>query len=155
MRRLSAAAVIALVLGAVACAPGPEPIVAGDPCTRCHMPVADERRGAELITRTGVVRKYDAVECLARDLNEGVVAGEDVGSIWVVPYDAPGTLVAAGEAVFLRDAGMREPMGLDLTPFSAGTDPGALVAEHGGTVIDWEGVMRFVAETPPAHGHGH
>lgn len=146
------AVTLLLSLAMAACSTGPMPIAAGDPCARCHMPVADERWGAELITRTGLVRKYDAIECLARDLAESIVPADQIGSLWVVPADAPGTLVPAAQAVYVR-GGLRSPMGLQLTAWSPDTDPDTLAAAHGAEVLTWEDVRAFVAETPGPHAH--
>jgi copper chaperone NosL len=118
------------------------------------MPVADERWGAELVTRRGVVRKYDAVECLARDIADGTIAQADIGSVWVVPFDAPGTLVPAEDAVYVRSAARRSPMGLDLTAFAPGANLAALGVRDG-VVLDWDGVRELVATAASAPGHMH
>lgn len=147
---------ITLVLTGAGCDIGPQPIVAGDPCARCHMPVADERWGAELITRTGLTRKYDAIECLVRDLRDGVVAEAEIASLWVVPFDAPGSLVPAEGAVYVHAGDLRSPMGLNLTAFTTGAAAQPFV-EGGDNTLDWSGVRARVAAEPTADaeaGHG-
>lgn len=145
--------VLAALFAGLTCATGPQPIVAGDPCARCHMPVADERWGAELITGTGVVRKYDSPECLAHDLVAGVVASADVGSVWVVPYDAPGTLIPAGSAMFLRSTSLRSPMGLGITAFRDETERDAVRARHGGELLAWADVIDLAGKSPTHRDH--
>ena len=144
----------AVALAAGACGSGPQPIVAGDPCARCHMPVADARFGAELVTKTGIVRKYDAIECLARDLEESAVAADRVASLWVVPFDAPGTLVPAEQAVYVHSPARRSPMGLDLTAFTRDADLASLGLGDA-PVLDWRAVRTLVAGTPVGQRHPH
>ncbi len=136
--------VLTLVFGA--CQSGPQPIRYGhDACAHCRMTVLDKRYGAELVTATGKAHVFDSVECLAAYERENPPAGEGV-TRWVAPFDAPGTLVPAGEAFFLHTPALRSPMGLNLTAFSAATTPESARARWGGEVLDWDGVLRLVAQ---------
>jgi copper chaperone NosL len=134
------------------CSAAPQAIALGDACTRCHMPVADVRWGAERITSTGVVHKYDSIECLARDLLDGA----DAASLWVVPFDAPGTLLPADEARFLRSADLRCPMGQGITAFGPDQNIGAIVRADGDQILTWAEVLELVrTEAPSLVAHTH
>lgn len=148
------AALLALVLVALpSCAREPVPIVLGDPCQRCHMTVGDERWGAELITTKGVIRKYDSIECLALDLADGAVDQAIIASLWVVPWDAPGTLVRAEEAVYRRSQDVRSPMGAGIAAFRPARD-GDGWTQPGDIVLDWAGVLSSVKDASlPRHAH--
>lgn len=135
------------------CAREPVPIALGDPCQRCHMTVGDERWGAELITTNGVIRKYDAIECLVLDLAGGAIQPPDIASLWVVPWDAPGTLIRAEEAVYRRSQAVRSPMGAGIAAFRADTNTAAWT-QPGDVVLDWAGVLSTVSEASlPRHAH--
>ncbi len=153
--RLRAVGVACLVWATASCARGPVPVALGDACARCHMPVADARYGAELITRTGVIRKYDSIECLANDLLEEVVVAADVRSLWVVPFDAPGTLIPVEDAVFVRTDAQRSPMGMGLTAFGPDADRTAFAFSPDDRILTWDDVVDLVAsETPSPVGYG-
>lgn len=147
---LAAAAI--LVAG---CAPQPEPIAYGeDVGAFCRMVIVDERYGAELVTRRGRVFKFDSIECMAGYvLAMGDTA--DIHSLWVTPFQTPGTLIPVGEALILQSPALRSPMGANLTAFRA-TDitEAAVVNAWGGTILDWPGVLERVgARTDTGHPH--
>lgn len=145
---------LALMLAILpACSRQPVPIVLGDPCQRCHMTVGDERWGAELITSNGVIRKYDSIECLALDLADGAFEQASIASLWVVPWDAPGTLVRAEDAVYRRSSNLRSPMGAGIAAFRPGQGQNDFV-QPGDIVLDWAGVLSSVKEADlPRHAH--
>ena len=108
-------------------------------CEYCRMVITDRRFGAEVMTVSGRAHKFDSIECLA----SYVAALDDqqrVRSLWVTDYAAPGTLIPAESARFLRVSdGPGSPMGLGLRAFS--------VAQPGeqGEVLDWADVLVLVA----------
>ena len=146
----------AIILGTTtACARGPQPIALGDSCNRCHMTVADERWGAELITITGVIRKYDSVECLARDVIDEVIPAQDIASLWVVPWDAPGTLVQAQDAIYRRASAMRGPMGEGIAAFRRESGAQLHSTQSGDSVLNWDEVLALVSAAPEIPRHAH
>lgn len=153
--RLPALSFTIILATSVSCARAPQPIVLGDSCRRCHMIVADERWGAELMTVTGVIRKYDSVECLARDVIEEVVPAQDVASLWVVPWDAPGTLVPAQDAIYRRSSEMRGPMGEGIAAFRPESDGPGRWTQPGDSILDWDAVLALVSAVPEIPRHAH
>ncbi len=146
-------AVVGLVLAvASACTPRPEPIVYGeDVCTHCRMGIVDDRYGAELVTRTGLVHTFDSVECLA-DYVLGLEDAGSVHSLWVTSFQRPGELIAVEDAQFLHSDMLKSPMGANLTAFGkAEITARALVDAFGGEVLTWDEVLAYVRD----HGHVH
>jgi copper chaperone NosL len=119
------------------------------------MIVADERWGAELITVTGVIRTYDSVECLARDVIEEVVPAQDVASLWVVPWDAPGTLVPAQDAIYRRASAMRGPMGDGIAAFRRESGAPDHWTQSGDSILNWDAVLVLVSAAPEIPRHAH
>lgn len=154
--RSRSAAVLAVGLVVAACSPQPEPLALGDTCALCHMSVADLRFGAERITRRGHILKYDAIECMVRDVLEAAADGGDDRSLWVVPFDSPGTLVPIEEARFYRSETIRSPMGMGLLALSPGADAAASGVSESERLADWAAVVEYVREAGE-HGsiHGH
>lgn len=138
--------VAASMLALAACAPaGPRAIAYGDAeCAFCRMGISDPRFGAELVTRTGKVREFDSIECLASYLLRGIDSAA-VRSVWVTDFRRPGTFVAAEHARYLRvAAGPASPMGLGIVAVAAEADEGALRAAFGGEPMRWPQVLALV-----------
>lgn len=126
------------VLCVVACGRGtPRPIAYGaEPCTHCHMTIADPRFVAEAVLSTGKVLAFDDIGCLASWLR---AEQRQVKALWVAPFTG-GDWLAAEQAVFLRTDSLRTPMasGLIALPTAAAAD--SLRATLGGTLHDWSEV---------------
>lgn len=108
-------------------------------CEYCRMVITDRRFGAEVMTVSGKAYKFDSIECLA----SYVTALDDqrrVRALWVTDYAAPGTLIPAESARFVRISdGPGSPMGLGLRAFAA------IPANRQGEVLDWMAVLALVA----------
>lgn len=133
----------ALALGVTACESGPKPIVYGsDTCAYCSMTIMDQRFGAELVTKTGKVHKFDSVECLAayaQTKGQG-----EAKSHWVTDFGAPGKLSPAETALYLRSEEMQSPMGLHLAAFADQANLDAARQQFGGEQMNWSAVLEFV-----------
>jgi copper chaperone NosL len=153
--RVLGVATLLLAALATACAAQPRPIAYGeDTCALCRMVVSDERYGTELVTRTGRVHTFDSIECLAAFYNDSI-PHSDVASLWVTDYARPGSLLPADRAYYLHSAAMPSPMGAGLTAFGDSAAAAATVAERGGTLLPWPGLLRHVAQAwRPGAGHG-
>jgi copper chaperone NosL len=146
--RASALVLALALLGG--CRPEPVPLRYGeDACAHCRMTVSDPRFGAELVAATGRTYPFDAVECLAAFVQAHPEV--EVHSLWVVPSDAPGTLVHVEDAFFARSPAVRSPMGAGLIAFSTAAARDAALAGEG-EALDWAGVLVRVSEDAP-HAH--
>ena len=135
------------------CAPrGPVPIAYGDAdCDYCSMRISDKRYGAELVTGTGRVHQFDAIECLASYYvkahgSKGSGKGERIRAVYVTDSRKPGTLVPAEEALFVRGGARHSPMGLDFTAYGADADS-AIRRETGAAPLRWSDVVAAVAHS--------
>lgn len=139
MRGLARRAGPLWLAGLAACAePAPRPIVLdGDACAHCHMIVADERYGGELVMETGRVLVFDDAGCLAAWVREGREGTERVHSLWVVDFLRPGTLIPAEEATYLRSDSLRTPMSFDLVAVAPGPPADSLARRLSATPVSW------------------
>ncbi len=104
------------------------------------MSIADPRFAAELVTRTGKVFYFDDAGCLAAFAVGGTVTPDRVHSAWVTDFRAPGTLIPAQDAAYLRTDRVQTPMGSNLLAVPrAAAD--SLQAALGGTLLDWAQVL--------------
>jgi copper chaperone NosL len=139
--------------------PEPRALAYGsESCAHCHMGLADESHGAELLLRTGKAYPFDSVECLVGYLIQND-ADPAIHSLWVTDFSDPGTLIRATEAHYLQSAVLDSPMGLGLTAFARPEDRDGAVNAFGGTAMNWEEVRTWVETQWPegvsAHGVSH
>lgn len=153
--RRAGAPLAALLLGALALGAcqgtGPKPLDYGMvECTHCRMTVSDTKFGAQLVTRTGKAHVFDSAECLAAYAAEHA---EEGAVPYVTDFEAPGTLVPADSAFFLRSDGVQSPMGGGLAAFATAPARDAARARLGGTALSWAEVQALPASGAPSHAH--
>lgn len=148
MRQI-AAGIVAVLLALSACAaPAPVPIAVGaDACDHCHMPVADPRLTAELLTTTGRLYRFDDIGCLAGFLADGVVAPEKVHGAWAADFLHAGLWLPVESAIYLRTDSLHTPMASGLIALAPGAPVDSVVLALGGTRLDWAAV-RADAQHP-------
>ena len=93
------------------------------------MLITDSRFATQLMTDRGKYEKFDSIECLLDGLSE-----TSYRSVWVSNSVAPGHWIEAEQAVFVRSAKIRSPMGGGIAAF--GTAEEATSLDHG-TVFTW------------------
>lgn len=144
---------VAVMLGVLAgCQPEPRPIRYGeDVGAHCKMTVSDARFGAELLTTTGKVYVFDAIECLANYVVAHPELADQTHSLWVTAYDAPGELIPLDSAFFVHSPEVQSPMGGGLAAFGPGTTHEEALRQLEGEVIDWASVLEL-AERPVRRG---
>lgn len=117
------------------------PIVYGkDACHYCMMNIVDKQHAAEIVTQKGKPFKYDAIECMMRDILE-----RDENSIalfLMTDYFTPGKLVDATEATYLISENLPSPMGANLTGFQSKSKAEKVHKEKGGTLYSWNELKR-------------
>lgn len=107
--------VLLLMLG---CSSGPEPLRYGeDACHHCKMVLADQKFGAELVTTKGKLYKFDDLNCMINFLNEGVVGERDIQHRLVIDFTAPGKLIDAGNAFYVKSRLVKSPMASQVAAF--------------------------------------
>jgi len=129
----------------VSCTPEPQPINYGkDECVLCKMIIAQKPWGAEIVTHKSKILKFDAIECMAKYINDGYIKTDDVHSSWVVDFAEPGKLINAEDAYFLRSRSLPSPMAMFLTAFSSEVKLEETMKEHNGDLMNWAEVKRIV-----------
>ena len=145
--RRSRGAISAVALAAAACTGGghPQPFAydGSESCDRCRMAITDRQFGAQLVSATGKVHRFDSIECLASyyaaSRGEGAPA-----SIWVTDAGSERSLVGADRARFVRSTGARSsPMALGLMAFGPETNETELRSQFG-DVLGWTDVVALV-----------
>ncbi|MDX1439305.1 MAG: nitrous oxide reductase accessory protein NosL, partial [Rubricoccaceae bacterium] len=127
----------------VGCEPSPEPLRVGEmDCSHCRMTVSDARFGAEVVSSTGKVYPFDAVECMLAYLDDNPELVESVHSYWVVAFDEPGTLIPADEAFFLRSSVIQSPMGAGIAAFASEDQRDAQYNQLGGIEMGWTRLLN-------------
>ncbi|MGB7784508.1 MAG: nitrous oxide reductase accessory protein NosL [Salinimicrobium sp.] len=126
----------------IACEIGPKPINFGnDSCAYCSMTIVDRQHAAEIVTKKAKVRKFDAVECM---LNYDREHSEiPVGLYLVSDFDAPGELIDATKATYLKSDEISSPMGANLSAFSNSEAAEKKRQEFGGEILEWEEVKQL------------
>jgi len=138
-----------LVLFLLACQPEAEPIRYGkDACDYCRMQITDQRYGAEMVTKTGKVYKFDAIECLINySLNEDH-DNTKTKMMLVNTFDKPGELLPVQGCVFLHSKEMPSPMGMYLTAFHDPDSAHSVWEEQGGYVWKWDVLQNKFQKLP-------
>ena len=145
MKRLTGFVLLLSIL-IVSCSREPEPIHYGkDSCEHCKMTIMDSKFGAEIVTATGRIHKFDAAECMVDFIlanPERQNNSEDMHLI--INVGSPGNLIDARSAFILRDEAFKSPMGGNLAAFTT-----RQLAEHNlqsadGEVLTWEQLLNPV-----------
>jgi copper chaperone NosL len=138
--------------GLMGCAGAPQPpapreiAVGVDACRYCHMAIDAPERAAQWIGEDGRVLVFDEPGCLVAWL-EGQPGARGT-AFFAAAED--GRWIAASDAWFVR-GGARTDMGFDVVAYGDVAAAERAAAAHGGSVEDWETLMRQGVE----HGHPH
>ncbi|NNF20452.1 MAG: hypothetical protein HKN67_00805, partial [Saprospiraceae bacterium] len=112
-----------------------------DQCASCKMIISDKRFGAELVTKKGKVFKYDAVECLFREL--ALEGSDKYARIGVTHFNSPSKLQDGFASFYLVSPNRPSPMGGNLSCYSSREKVEHLVSELGGFIYDFEGLLNM------------
>jgi copper chaperone NosL len=90
----------------------PAPIRLGkDECANCKMILTDPKFGAEILTKTNKVYKFDDVNCLNNYIKNNEKIASQVNLIFFVDYAREGQFVQANQAFYLQSEELKSPMG--------------------------------------------
>ncbi|HEX9107962.1 MAG TPA: nitrous oxide reductase accessory protein NosL [Longimicrobiales bacterium] len=148
------AAPLALVVLLASCGADAVPIrYGGDSCAHCRMTISDTRFGAELVTDKGKPFTFDAIECLVAYLDAH--PGLQTRAIWVTDFEQPPQFLPAQQALYVRSAELRSPMGANLAAFAPSSDRAQLGRRYGGAVLTWTELRRQLRESGQGADAGH
>jgi copper chaperone NosL len=123
------------------CEVKPQDITYGqDQCSACKMMIMDNRFGSELVTAKGKVYKYDAIECMVRDIIKN--PDMDYSYHLVSDFLHPGVFIDAQRATYLVDPQRPSPMGANLSAYPS--KESLLSSElTDGQQYDWNGLITL------------
>lgn len=111
---------IMLCLTMVSCSVNPEPIQYGkDSCHYCKMQLMDNKFGCEIVTTKGKVFKFDDINCMLGFIDNTSLSEQDMAHCLVIDYAAPGTLIDARKALYLRSEQIKTPMASNVAAFQS------------------------------------
>lgn len=97
----------------------PAPIRLGkDECTHCKMMITDPRFGAEIITKTNKLYKFDDANCLNNYIKNNEKLQSKINLIYFVDYGNESKFVLAHQAFYLQSEEIKSPMGSAVAAFS-------------------------------------
>ena len=135
----TAAAVTTLLLFFLAsCNVGPEPIKLGvDACSFCKMSIADDKFGAEIVTKKGKIYKFDDIHCLLEFRRSNVVDDADIKQTYLVGFNDPHDFIEAPKAFLLKSDELRSPMGGNIAAFPDAKSIEQAAQKLKGEKVEW------------------
>ncbi len=132
-----------LFLALLSCSVEPAEIEYGkDQCDFCVMNIVDKTHAAQFVTKKGKQFKFDAIECMMRDMKTR--NPEDLEIILVADYSNPGKMIPVESAGYLISKEIKSPMGANLSALPSVEKATELQSIHQGKVYTWETlVQRF------------
>ncbi len=129
----------------VACSREPEPIAFGeDACEHCKMTIMDQKYGAEIVTSKGKIFKFDAAECMVDYIKQAPDNFKFEKDMFLtVNIAAPGTLIAADKAFFLKDKAFQSPMGGNLASFTSMQLAQNNLQNADGKILNWNELLKL------------
>ncbi len=125
----------------VSCTVEESPIVYGkEACVYCKMNIVDNQHAAEIVTKKGKPYKYDAIECMLRELNDR--DENEITLFLISDYANPGKLVDAKFATYLISENLQSPMGANLTGFNDRNKAELFLKQKGGNLFSWEEIKN-------------
>ena len=139
-----------IAIVAFGCSSGPKPIDYGnDQCDFCQMTIVDKRYGSELVSETGKVFKFDAIECMVNYYKRGEIEREKLASYLVTDYTNPGELIDAIHSHYLVSDQLPSPMGLNITAFKDETTANEFQQENSGRIYTWNSLNEHFNQLSP------
>lgn len=127
-----------------ACSKEPQPIDYGkDACNFCKMTIVDPIHGAELITTTGKIYKFDATECLVHFTN---AMEKEKPEIFLTNHISnPKELTSVNEVSFLVSEELPSPMGENITAFPNTEKGQEELQKYEGQVYSWQELIHHLS----------
>lgn len=147
-RLLAVIAVAAFAMAGMTARPARAALDAGRPaCDYCRMILGEPAFGAEARLRSGAVRIYDSIECMAAAVLTDSLRQRDILALSVVDHDAPHARLPIARATLVHCPRIESPMGLGLLAVRGPSRARALCPAPAGGVLDWKGVLGHVNRT--------
>lgn len=135
-----------LLLGFMSCsAEGPAPIRYGsDLCDHCRMTLSDVKYGAEMITRTNKVYKFDDINCMVNYLKANKEVAMKTNKLYVVDFKHEGQFADALNGFYFTSSSLNTPMGGQVAAFSNAADRDTMMASFSDAkMITWKEIQNL------------
>jgi copper chaperone NosL len=130
----------------ISCSAQPEPINYGhDECSYCKMTIVDKAHSAQMVTKKGKQYKFDAIECMARNVHEDHKLAEK-SNLLVADYINPGTMLNAEKATYIISPKIKSPMGANLSAVADVKTAKKIIKEKGGEIYTWKPLIKVLTE---------
>ncbi|MGN6194703.1 MAG: nitrous oxide reductase accessory protein NosL [Ginsengibacter sp.] len=132
-----------LIFALISCNSGPEPIQPGkDACSFCKMSIADQRFGAEIVTKKGKVYKFDDMHCIVGFMKSNIINNNDIKETWLINFDEPHNFIPAQKAFLLRGNDLHSPMGGNIANFSDENHLKQAAKKFPGDQLSWNDLLK-------------
>ena len=134
---------VLFVVTLTSCSAEPSPLQYGkDSCYHCKMTLMDNRFGAEVVSKTGKVFKFDDANCLASFIHSGELKPADISLCLITDFTSPGELIDAKTAYYVRSEQIKSPMASNIAAFGDDVSRESLNNEWQGENLSWDGVIN-------------
>ncbi len=131
------------IFGLMSCNTGPQPIKLGqDACSFCKMSIADQRFGAEIVTKKGKVFKFDDMHCLLAFRKANTINKNDIKETYLINFDEPHNFIEAPKAFVLKSNELHSPMGGNIANFSDENKLKEAAQKFKGEEVTWEALLK-------------
>lgn len=134
-----------LVFALISCNSGPQPIKLGEEsCAFCKMTIADNRFGAEIITKKGRIYKFDDTHCVLGFMKSNTINNADIQDTYLVNFEEPHNFVEAKNAFLLKSSEFHSPMGGDVAAFDEKSkmETANTKIKGAGVVVTWDEMVK-------------
>ena len=101
------------------------------------MPVSDNRFGAEIVTATGKIYKFDDTHCVLSFLHSAEFKKEQKFKVYFVDFSGNHSLIPAATSSFLKSEALRSPMNGNIAAFSNHDSMTQTSDKYSGTKLSW------------------
>jgi len=132
-----------IIIGLTSCTVGPQKIRIGkDVCSFCKMSIADNRFGAEVITKKGKVYMFDDTHCLSGFIKANTIDNKEIKNTYFVDFNEPHDLIESGQAFLMKSTQLRSPMGGNIAAFSSQNQLNDASGKLSGEQVTLEGISK-------------
>lgn len=144
VKRSAASVAAFLIFGLMSCNTGPQPIKIGtDACSFCKMSIADNRFGAEIITKKGKVFKFDDMHCLLGFKKANTINNNDIKQTWFVNFEEPHNFIDAPQAFLLHSDELHSPMSGNIAAFIDENKLKESTQKFKGEIVTWNTLVSM------------
>jgi copper chaperone NosL len=141
--KTTAPLLLALIFGFMSCNSGPQAIKLGaDACSFCKMSIADNRFGAEIITKKGKIYKFDDMHCVLGFMKANTINNNDIKETYLVNFEEPHNFILAQKAFLLKSSELHSPMGGNVASFDNETKLKEAAQKVKGETVTWDALVN-------------